>query len=333
MMRLNTRAGLMALALALVSASALFAGRASAADGPRKFVSLAIANPRGVAVDKAGNLYVADVDAAKVYKITEGGDVSTVAGAAAVTAPLAVSVAADGTLLVTDLDNAAVLKISPDGMTTPVDKGASAAALSSPAGAVMDHAGNVFVANNSNNVILKITADGKASIFAGTAGATGGTDGTGSDARFASPRGIAIDGKDNLYVADEANSNIRKITPEGVVTTLAGTAGKSGAADGKGPAAQFGAPLADGKRGWHRLRRRYRQSTHPQNHPGRSGDNSGRQVGRNGQSRRKRPRRTIRQPAGIAVDGAGNVFVADSDNGGVREVSPDGTVTTVVGTK
>jgi sugar lactone lactonase YvrE len=339
MMRLNMRAGVMALAV--ISASVFFSGQAVAADsgmmgaaGGRQFVSLAIANPRGVAVDSAGNLYVADVDAQKVYKITPGNEVSTVAGAASVSAPLALSVGPDGTLVVTDLDNAAVIQITPAGKVTSVDKGAGPAALASPAGAVLDHVGNVFVANNSNNVILKITADGKASIFAGTVGATGSADGTGSAARFAMPRGIAIDGKDNLYVTDEGNSNIRKITSEGVVTTLAGTAGKAGTADGKGLAAQFGAPRsltasADGTvyvaDTDNQLIRKITPDGVVTTLAGKSGD-SGKVDGKGSAAQFSNPR-------GIAVDGAGNVFVADSENGAVREISPDGTVTTVVGTK
>jgi glucose/arabinose dehydrogenase len=82
---------------------------------------------------------------------------------------------------------------------------------------------------------------GTVTTFAG--GSSGSTDGTGADARFAYPSGVAVDGDGNVYVADRSNHTIRKITPAGVVTTLAGAAGSYGSADGRGPLARFNRPV------------------------------------------------------------------------------------------
>ena len=89
----------------------------------------------------------------------------------------------------------------------------------------------------ANDTIRKITPSGVVSTLAGLAGSSGSADGTGSDARFSSPQGVAVDSAGSVYVADSGNDTIRKVTPAGVVSTLAGLAGSSGSADGIGSAA------------------------------------------------------------------------------------------------
>ncbi|MEK7675951.1 MAG: chitobiase/beta-hexosaminidase C-terminal domain-containing protein, partial [Verrucomicrobiota bacterium] len=121
-------------------------------------------------------------------------------------------------------------------------------------------AGNVYVADTDNHTIRKVTPVGVVTTLAGLARSSGSADGTGSAARFYGPRGVAVDSAGNVYVVDTDNHTIRKVTPAGVVTTLAGLAGSQGSADGTGSAARF---------------------------PG---------------------------PDGVAVDRAGNVYVADAGN-------------------
>ena len=106
----------------------------------------------------------------------------------------------------------------------------------------LDASGNLYVADATNHVIRKIASDGTVSTLAGTAGASGSTNGTGSAARFNSPNGVACDASGNLYVADTGNQLIRKITASGVVTSLAGSAGSSGAVNGAGTTARFSGP-------------------------------------------------------------------------------------------
>src|SRR5205823_9649442 len=151
------------------------------------------------------------------------------------------------------------------------------------AGVAVDSAGNVYVADTSNHTIRKVTPAGDVTTLAGRAGSFGSADGTGSAARFSQPEGVAVDSAGNVYVADDGNSTIRKVTPVGtnwVVTTLAGRALSSGSANGTNSAARFNFPV------------------------------------------------------GVAIDNAGNLYVADTDNHTIREVSPVGTnwvVTTLAG--
>src|SRR6267142_1606837 len=116
------------------------------------------------------------------------------------------------------------------------------AIFNNPYATAVDSAGNVYVADTSNSAVRKITAAGVVTTLAGTPGVTGSADGTGSAARFYSPFGIAVDSAGNLYVTDLNNHTIRKITPAGVVTTVAGAAGVIGSTDGSGSAARFHYP-------------------------------------------------------------------------------------------
>src|SRR5438105_11523282 len=184
-----------------------FAGNAYGGDGTG---SQAIFNfPSATAVDGVGNVYVADTYNYTVRKITPAGVVTTLAGLA-------------------DNDGSA-------------DGTGSDARFSYLNGIAVDGAGNVFVTDLSNT-IRKITPAGVVTTLAGTPGVHGSADGTGSAAQFWQPWGIAVDSASNAYVADQANSTIRKITPAGVVTTIAGAAGVYGSADGSGSAARFNSP-------------------------------------------------------------------------------------------
>ena len=128
------------------------------------------------------------------------------------------------------------------GVSGSVDDTGAAAKFNYPHGVAVDAAGNVYVADMNNHTIRKITAAGGVSTLAGTAGTFGNADGTGAAAKFNYPHGVAVDAAGNVYVADAGNHTIRKITAAGGVTTLAGTAGAAGSADGTGAAAKFNYP-------------------------------------------------------------------------------------------
>ena len=119
------------------------------------------------------------------------------------------------------------------------DGTAADARFQNPHGLALDLYGNLYIADTGNHTIRKITPAGSVTTLAGTAEQPGSTDGTGAAARFNAPQGVAVDPAGNVYVADTGNHTIRKITPAGSVTTLAGQAGIKGAADGAAANALF----------------------------------------------------------------------------------------------
>jgi len=277
-------------------------GAAGYADGPG--TQAQFQQPNGVAVDRAGNVYVADTGNDVIRKIQPDGTVTTVAGlafthggddgpgnTARFWAPFGLAVDGGGNIYVADTVNNLIRKITPAGFVITLsgpfvaqaglpgdnDGNGLVARFRNPWGVAVDARGNVYVADMSNNTIRKITPSGIVSTFAGRAGAAGQDDGPGIQARFNAPNAVATDAAGNVYVSDSGNQTIRKITPSGIVSTLAGLAGYAGHADGIGDDAQF----------WN--------------------------------------------PQGLAVDGSGNVYVADTGNQLIRAITPAGVVTTVAG--
>lgn len=217
-------------------------------------------NAEGIAVDSAGVLYVADMINNRIRKIATDGTVTTLAGtttpgslngtgaAASFSFPQSVATDADGNVYVADTSNHLIRKITPAGVVTTVagiagsaghtNGPAATAKFNSPSGIATDTSGNLYVADANNNLIRKISAAGEVTTLAGP----GSLDATGAPApAFNSPRALVVDPTGVVYVSDSANNMIRKITPAGVVTTLAGST-TAGNADGNGTAATFNFP-------------------------------------------------------------------------------------------
>ena len=264
------------------------------------------AGPSGIAVDSAGNVYVADQINSTIRRISPNQDVTTLAGLAGYEGsangtnsdarfalPHGIAVDRSGNLYVADSWANTLRKVTPTGtnwvVTTlagrvePLGNGGSedgtgsAARFFHPKGVAVDGAGNVYVADALNGTIRKVTPAGVVTTFAGSAGFFGTANGTGSAARFNFPTSVAVDSTTNIYVADTWNHTIRKVTPARVVTTLAGMPGNAGSTDGTGNAARFN------------------------------------------------------YPSGVAADSTGNIYVADTYNNTIRKVTPAGVVTTLGG--
>lgn len=215
---------------------------------------------RGLALDAAGNVYVADRYNHSIRKITPGGQVSTLAGDGTpgfadgsrekvlFSHPIGIAVDNKGHVYVADSYNNRIRQVDPGGRVSTVagaqagfaDGPADVALFRDPVDIAMDAAGNLLIADRGNHAIRKITPGGNVSTLAGD-GTPGFADGAGRVAKFNNPWGLAIDRNGNLYVGDSENNRIRRLTPDGTVGTIAGN-GAAGFVDGPGQTAQFNRP-------------------------------------------------------------------------------------------
>jgi sugar lactone lactonase YvrE/plastocyanin len=309
--------------------------------------------PDGIAVDASGNLYISDANANTVQKVNTSGQVSLLAGtngtagsadgagsAARFNQPAGLTLLASGAIVVADAANATLRTIGADGTVTTLagqadvrgsaDGTGTAATFSQPLDVAHDANGALYVADSMNDVIRKVTSAGMVTTFAGSAGATGVTDGNGGAARFNLPSAVVVDGSGNVFVSDTTNNTIRKITPNGDVSAFAGLAGVSGSDDGTGIHALFNHPgglaldgtgnlfLADTGNSTIRKITPAGQVTTFAGAPGVAGLEDG--TGTNA---------LFNQPKYLTIDTAGNLYVADTGNASIRKVTPDGVVTTL----
>jgi sugar lactone lactonase YvrE len=326
-------------------------------------------SPQGLATDAAGNVYVADRDNQAIRKITPDGMVSTLAGSSSSMGaddgsgvrarffrPCGVAVDGAGNVFVADTRNYTVRKISPAGVVSTLagradeagsaNGPASSARFASPQGIAVDAAGNVYVTDFDSHAIRKISTSGVVTTLAGSS--MGSADGNGASAQFAYPTGLAIDRDGNLYVADSHSLTVRKITPGGLVTTVAGLADHPGTADGPAATARFNsvhAVAVDRSGNIYATDDAYVQSAGATRYvkPGPSatvrridargvvstiaGHRSDLDPSPDGVGAAAR----FESPSGIVVDRAGTMFVTDATAGTVRRITAAGEVTTFAG--
>ena len=312
-------------------------------------------NPYGITVGSDGNIYVADTLNDTIRQITPSGVVTTFAGVAGTGGnsdgtgtnalfrdPL--GLAATGTnILIGDFGNASVRKISMDAIVATVagfsggpgtnDGIGSAARFNSPTDLAFDANGNMYVADSVNNTIRKIAPDLTVTTLAGNPAVRGSNDATGAAASFYNPNGLAVDNSGNVIVADTFNSTIRQVTPDGIVSTLAGLAGVNSTNDGVGTNAQFDVPLSVAVDSSNNI---YVADTHNNSIREITAGNqvttiAGSPVGTGGSVNGQGLAAQFLDPEKITLDPDGNIYVADSENSMIRKIDLGRNVTTLAG--
>ncbi len=317
------------------------AGSGSSGSNDGVGTSASFNNPTGVFITSTGELYVSDGSNYKIRKVTLSGTTTTVAGtgsfghtdgpaaSAQFKYPHGICEDPSGNVYIADMISYSIRKISPSGAVSTfagtgtsgfVNSNAPNAQFNRPQGICMDDSGNLFVTDRFNHCIRKISTSGQVTTFAGS-GVGGFADGTGPNAQFHFPSSICIDAANNLYVGDEVNNRIRKITPAGVVTTLAGT-GAIGSNNGQGSTATFSSPRgvcidADGNvfvtDAGNNLIRKINTNGYVFTYAG---------TGNAGSNNGPANVASFNNPVGISIDNANNLYIGDRDNHQIRKISP-----------
>jgi sugar lactone lactonase YvrE len=312
--------------------------------------------PGGVALDASGNLFIGDASNQRIRKVSTNGIITTVAGngtygyfgdgGAATNAelywPSGVALDASGNLFIADQYNNRIRKVGTNGIITTVagngttvysgDGGmATNAGLNWPYGVALDASGNLFIADQYNSRIRKVSTNGIITTVAGGGVRDGGM---ATDAGLYRPDDVAVDASGNLFIADEGNSRIRKVSTNGIITTVVGNGTPAYAGDG-GAATNaelcypecvavnaFGCLfIADS--GNYRIRKvdtnGVIMTVAGNGAWGYSGDGGA------------ATNASLDSPYGVEVDASGNLFIADEGDGRIRKVSTNGIITTVAG--
>jgi sugar lactone lactonase YvrE len=341
--KINTIAG---------NGTAGFSGDGGPAIGAQLFL------PYGVAIDSSGGVLISDLNNGRIRRVDTSGNINTVAGSAVrgfagdggaatsaqMVSPYRVAVDEGGNLLIADGGNQRVRKVSTAGIISTVagngtagfsgDGGpATSAQLNLPYGVALDAAGNLFIAEQNNNRVRVVNPSGVITTFAGT-GTAGfsGDGGPAGSAQLRNPSDIVVDPSGNTFIADSTNYRVRKVAPGGVISTIAGN-GNLGFSDGTAATAQFNRPMGAVLDAAGNLyitdlnNQRVRKLALAGTVSTVAGNGTAGSSGDGGPATSAQ----LNTPYAIAIDSAGNLFIADSNNHRIRKVTPAGTISTVVG--
>ena len=337
-----------------------------AGGGPDNLPALSanLDSPQGVAVDRAGNVFIADSNLNRIFKVDASGQLTIVAGngafgfsgdngpasLASLRNPFGVALDGSGNLFIADLNNRRIRRVdaATGAITTVAGNGnfgfsgdngpATGATLNFPTGVAVDGSGNVFIADMNNQRIRRV--DAASGIITTVAGngvcCFAGDHGPATEASLGNPSGVVLDGNGNLFIADQLNHRIRRVdAATGTITTVAGN-GDFGFSGDKGPAtaAMLASPNGVALDGSGNLfiadldnnRIRHVDAVTGVITTVAGNGNSG-FNGDNGRATSS----SLNLPAGVAVDGSGNLFLADQLNRRIRRVDSRNRITTAAG--
>lgn len=302
--------------------------------------------PKGVTADTAGNLFIADTLNSRVRKVDTNGIITTIIVNGSVRFPTGLSMDAYGNLFIADNGNNRIRKLDTNGVITTIagngtgtytgDGGlASNARLGLPTGVAVDASGNILIADRSYQRIRKAEASGVITTIAGTG--TAGYNGNGPAvlSRLNNPNSVVADRQGIIFIADQSNNRVRKVGTNGFFIAVAGTGTASYAGDGgaatlatlnspAGVASDVAGNIYIADQGNHRIRKVDVGGTITTI----AGNGTAAYSGDGGGATSA----SLNNPAGIAVDAVGNLFIADKGNNRIRRVDTNGVITTIAGT-
>ena len=314
-------------------------GGASGDKGPA--TSAELQSPYGIAVDASGDLFIADTGNGRIREVSSSGIITTLVGSGGLVAspplfqPRGVFVDSSGNVFIADTGNGLIRKVAPGGTRVANVAGsgttgytgdggsATSATLAAPQGVAVDASGNIFIADTFNNVIRKVAGGTITTVAGNNTQGFSGDNGPATSAELNNPTGVFVDASENLYIADHGNNRVRMVSPGGIITTIAGNSTQGYSGDG-GPAtsAALYSPSGVTVDASGNIYIAVTFSNRIREISGGiittvAGNGAQFFTGDDGPATSA----ALNYPGGVALDASGDIFIADSGNNRIREVS------------